>query len=216
MRAPTQPNDLEPPGGKRGTLLDNLATAMGAAAGADLQAVLDLAGVSPRQVNEIFGGSGGLMIALGERFAGSLLAPLRNCNTESAFREVLLEFGRQFSDAYADAKLSTVYRLAIAERIRDEDLGRAFYRAGPGKVVAGLEEFFRAAQVAGIVVPGDSQGLASHFLALLRGGWKVTGVARDTRVPGQEQLEQHDEIAHVVDIFCSGLHVESNNAHAAC
>ena len=181
---------------------------------ASIEAVIATTRFSYRDIVDAFGSGSGLLVALVERLALSMLEPLGDGATAQAFQESLHAFGRRVTDARAASQLKCLYRIALTDAIRQNGIARDFYRRGPGLLATGLAGFFDAAQAAGVVVPQASHALASHLMALLRSSLDLSdaialrGTSSDTQhAPG--------DISPVIELFCGGIQRKVNHAYFA-
>lgn len=166
-----------------------------------IEAVIAATEVTSQNIASKFGDTSGLIIALAEMVAMSMLQPLEDCTTEAGFRKSLLEFGSRVTDEYSGPQLKRLHRIALTDVIRNTGVGRDFYKHGPGLVQNELARFFRSAQAAGIVLSDDSHRLASHLMALLRAGWDLSGTAPQD-VPNPSP---HDDVDLIIERFCAGI-----------
>ena len=200
---------------RRYTILSEVADALWAADSGirSIEAVIATTDLGSREIADAFGDNRGLVIALAEMLAASMLEPLEGSTTAASFRRKLIAFGHRVTNEHSVAQLKSLYRIALTEVIRNTGIGREFYKRGPGSLTAGLARFFKAAQTAGIVLEEDCDALASHFLALLRASFDLSDTF-PSDVSKELSYEQGD-VSHIVDLFCAGIHTGARNAHAA-
>ncbi len=190
-------------GARRDAILQDVADAIRTVDGdpTNIESVIATSNSSQQEVVVQFGSASGLVIALMEKVARSMLQPLVYCRNEDEFRRSLLEFGYRVTDETSGLQMQRLYRIALTGIIRDASVGRDAYRHGPGLVKDELARFFRAAQAAGVDLTGDSHRLASHLMALLRAKWSLAGIApRD--IPA---ASPHDEVNRIIELFCAGI-----------
>jgi hypothetical protein len=200
---------------RRYTILSEVADALGAADSGirSIEAVIATTGLESQEIVDAFGSNQGLVIALAEMLAASMLEPLEGCTTAASFRRKLVAFGHRVTNEHSASQLKSLYRIALTEVIRNTGIGREFYQHGPGSLTAGLARFFEAAQRAGIVLEENCDALASHLLALLRASFDLSDTF-PSDVSRELKYEQGD-VSHIVDLFCAGIHTGANDAHAA-
>jgi hypothetical protein len=200
---------------RRYTILSEVADALRTADSGirSIEAVIAATDLGSQEVADAFGGNDGLVIALAEMLAASMLEPLEGFTTAASFRQKLVAFGHRVTNVHSASQLKNLYRIALTEVIRNTGIGRDFYQHGPGLLTAGLARFFKAAQTAGIVQEEDCHALASHFLALLRASFDLSDTF-PSDVSKELSYEQGD-VSHIVDLFCAGIHTGAKNAHAA-
>jgi hypothetical protein len=200
---------------RRYTILSEVADALRAADSGlrSIEAVIATTDLSSQEIADAFGSNHGLVIALAEMLAASMLEPLEGCTTAPSFRRKLLAFGHRVTNENSASQLKNLYRIALTEVIRNTGIGRDFYKHGPGLLTAGLARFFKAAQTDGIDLEEDCHALASHFLALLRASFDLSDTF-PSDVSKELSYEQGD-VSRIVDLFCIGIHTGANNAHTA-
>ncbi|MBJ2154601.1 TetR/AcrR family transcriptional regulator C-terminal domain-containing protein [Variovorax sp. IB41] len=200
--------------GRRDAILKEVATAAEHASSsfASIEAVIAATRFSYQDIVDAFGNGSGLLVALVERLAMSMLEPLGDGTAAHSFHDSLQAFGRRVTDARAASQLKCLYRIALTDAIRQNGLARNFYRRGPGLVAAGLAGFFDAAQAAGIVVPQASHALASHLMALLRSSLDLSNTIA-LRGASSETLHVPGDISQVIELFCGGIEIKVNHAY---
>ncbi|RST48897.1 TetR/AcrR family transcriptional regulator C-terminal domain-containing protein [Variovorax sp. MHTC-1] len=200
---------------RRHAILKEMADALRSASSGitSIEAVIATTNVTPQEIGNAFGDNQGLLVAIAEALAVSMLEPLDDCTTEVAFRQKLLAFGHRVTDEYSASQLKNLYRIAVTEVIRNTGVGCDFYNHGPGLLTAGLTRFFKAAQTAGIAVGQDSRNLASHLLALLRASFDLSDTFPADK-PNESSHEQRD-VSRIIELFCVGIQAGGKNAQAA-
>jgi TetR/AcrR family transcriptional repressor of mexJK operon len=81
----------------------------------------------------------------------------------------LTEIAQRFLDLVLSPDAIAVNRITIAEAARFPQLGEVFWRAGPERTRAQIEEFLRHADAAGTLAVPNPRLAAEQFIALLRG-----------------------------------------------
>ena len=209
---PTPPTD--PQLGRR-EILEEVARALQAAGPGvtNIQAVVAATPVQPEEIDQLFGGFSGLLNALVEAVAQSVLAPLAPAGEGAdAFLPTLIAFGQRVTNPRTALQLRALYRIAITDTIRDARLGQDFYARGPGQVLQGLARFLSTARAAGIPLEGDSHQLASHLMALLKG---YAGLPDGLAHHEPDDTRSLAEVPGIVGMFCLGIQPEAGHAHAA-
>lgn len=204
---------------RRYTILSEAADALRVADSGitSIEAVIATTDLSSQEIADAFGSNRGLVIALAEMLAASMLEPLEGCTTVASFRQKLLAFGHRVTNEHSASQLKSLYRIALTEVIRNTGIGRDFYRHGPGLLTDGLARFFKDAQTAGIVLEEDCHALASHLLALLRASFDLSDTFPSDMSKGtsKELSYEQGDVPQIVDLFCAGIHTGAQNAHAA-
>ncbi|MCR8713106.1 TetR/AcrR family transcriptional regulator C-terminal domain-containing protein [Stenotrophomonas indicatrix] len=181
---------------------------------AEFSHLLESCGITEHEVRHQFRSRRDLLLALCRQRAALMLAPLRPCRNRVEFRQALLDFGYCFCEASLQLQRVAIYRLGIAESTQDREFGSEFFESGPAMVSRALSDFIEAAQTAGIVESCDSRILASHLLALLRGGRQLADMLDREEACGAV-TDTAGEVARIVDLFCMGLHAEGFHGNSA-
>lgn len=178
----------------------------------NIQAVIAATRFSLQDIVDEFGSTSHLFNAMVETASTSLLEPLDDCTNELSFQQKLLAFAHRATDAYSAVQLRCLYRIAVTDDIRNAGMGRDFHHYGPGLVADGLTRFFMAAQEAGIGLEEDSRRLASHLMALLRANLDIS--APLTSETSNETTSPRDKVSRIIELFCAGIEMEADDAHA--
>jgi AcrR family transcriptional regulator len=135
-----------------------------------MDAVAREAGVSKATLYAHFEGKEALFAANVEieceKLRQALEPPLQEVTDVPA---MLRQFGAAFLDLVYGPKGIAVYRIMTAEAERFPELGRAFYEAGPARVLAALATLLGRAAGRGLLALADPREAAEQFIALLRG-----------------------------------------------
>ncbi|HSV58682.1 MAG TPA: TetR/AcrR family transcriptional regulator C-terminal domain-containing protein [Variovorax sp.] len=197
----------------RYTILSEVADALQAADSGvrSIEAVIAKTDLSVQEIADAFGSNDGLVIALAEMLAASMLEPLEGSTTAASFRPKLIAFGHRVTNEHSASQLKNLYRIALTEVIRNTGIGPDFYKHGPGLLRDELARFFEAARSAGIVGEEDSHYLASHLLALLKASFDLS----DTFPSDGSKHSSHErgDVSQIIDLFCAGIHTGAENAH---
>ena len=200
---------------RRFTILSEVAHALRTADSGvrSIEAVIATTDLSSQEIADEFGSNQGLIIALAEMLAVSMLEPLEGCTTTASFRRKLIDFGHRVTNEHSASQVKSLYRIALTEVIRNTGIGRDFYKHGPGLLTDGLARFFKAAQTDGIDLEEDCHALASHFLALLRASFDLSDTFPSDM--SKELSYEQGDVSQIADLFCAGIHTGANNAHPA-
>ncbi len=135
-----------------------------------MDAVAREAGVSKATLYAYFDSKGSLFAAIvGEACARQ--AEGGQCvfaEEEGDLAERLLRLGRSYLSFLMRDEVLAIHRVVLAEGPRFPELGRAFFEAGPRRMVARLAEDLRLLQHQGRLRAGDPTLAAEQFLSLLR------------------------------------------------
>jgi AcrR family transcriptional regulator len=173
-------------------------------AAASIDAIIERAGGSKRNIYSAFGNKEGLFAAIVRRNADSAIATLPIDGLgELSLRETLTVFGRHLMAVYMSPSVIGVYRIAVTEAHRFPDLVRSFYEEGPGRMAARLAEVLEASKQQGDVRIDDCRVAASQFVGMIRDNLHLQVVL------GLRGFLTTDEanaaVASAVDIFLNGV-----------
>jgi AcrR family transcriptional regulator len=173
-------------------------------AATSIDAIIERAGGSKRNIYNEFGNKEGLFAALVGTFAEKALSSLAVEEIEGRdLRETLLRFGHQLMTIYMSPALIGVYRTVVAEANRYPDLGRTFYDCGPARATKRLAEVLEGAKARGEVRADDCVRVADHFVGLIRDNLHLQ-VVLGLRPPPDEK-ETQEVVLSAVDVFLTGI-----------
>ncbi|MHB0790758.1 TetR/AcrR family transcriptional regulator C-terminal domain-containing protein [Bradyrhizobium sp. 5.13L] len=137
---------------------------------ADLDGILDRAGLSKEEVLRAFQSSDNLIVAIAEHKATLISQPLvtraRPSTIEDA-RETLNEFGRVAWKEYSTTLVGFI-RMLMTEGASNPALKRRVHAAGQLAVIIELRKFLSTASERGILSVTDAQLYAEQLLGMLR------------------------------------------------
>jgi AcrR family transcriptional regulator len=169
-----------------------------------IDAIIERAGGSKRNIYNEFGNKEGLFAALVTGFAEKALSSLViDQNEDHDLREMLHSFGRHLMAVYMAPGPIRLYRTIIAEANRYPDLGRTFYELGAARATARLAEVLEAARAKGEIQADDCARIADHFVGMIRGNLHLQ-VVLGVRPPPSEQ-EADDAVLSAVDLVLAAL-----------
>lgn len=173
-------------------------------AATSIDAIIERAGGSKRNIYNEFGNKEGLFAALVSTFAEKALSSLVIEETEGRdLRETLIAFGRQLMAIYMSPALIGVYRTVVSEANRYPDLGRTFYECGPARATNRLAEVLAAAKERAEIQADDCFRVADHFVGLIRDNLHLQ-VVLGLRPPPDER-ETRQAVLSAVDLFLLGV-----------
>ncbi len=173
-------------------------------AATSIDAIIDRAGGSKRNIYNEFGNKEGLFAALVSTFAEKALSSLVIEEVGGRdLRETLIAFGHQLMTIYMSPALIGVYRTIVAEANRYPDLGRTFYECGPARATSRLAEVLEAAKARGEIHARDCIRVADHFVGLIRDNLHLQ-VVLGLRPPPDE-AETNEVVLSAVDVFLNGI-----------
>ena len=153
-----------------------------------MDAVAREAGVSKATVYAHFEGKEALFAAnVGvecEKLRAALTPPDEDVSDVEA---MLRQFGTAFIALVYGPKGIAVYRIMTAEAERFPELGRAFYEAGPARVLAALSTLLERAAGRGLLDLADPREAAEQFIALMRGERHLRQLLGIAASPGPEE-----------------------------
>jgi AcrR family transcriptional regulator len=173
-------------------------------AATSIDAIIERAGGSKRNIYNTFKNKEGLFSAIVTHNADRILSSLVIEGIEGRdLQETLTAFGRQLLEAYMSPSLLGVYRIAIAEANRFPNLVKAFYERGPGRATARLAEILEEAGKRGEVRTGDYPRMADQFVGMIRDNFHLQVVLGLRSPPSAEEAQKTVDSA--VGIFLNGV-----------
>lgn len=174
-----------------------------------IDAIIDRAGGSKRNIYNEFGNKEGLFTAIVTESADKALSTLMTDESERHdLRETLTAFGRNLFAVYMSPTVIGIYRIAVAEANRFPDLVRSFYDQGPGRTTIRLAEVLEAANRRGEIQTDDCQRVAGHFVGMIRDNLHLQ-VVLGLRPPPSDE-ETGEAVASAVEILLNGIRPRRN------
>ena len=177
-------------------------------AATSIDAIIERAGGSKRNIYSEFGSKDGLFTALVAEHVEPVLSALsiEDPGTRD-LRDTLMRFGCRLLDIYMTPAVVGIYRIVITECARFPKLVRKFYDHGPGRASTELAAVLEAARGRGDIRLGDCATAADHFVGMVRGNLHLQ-VALGLRPPPDED-ETRRVVGSAVDIFLDGARTGS-------
>jgi AcrR family transcriptional regulator len=162
---------LVKPGARREALLQAAAEVFfeqGYAA-TSIDAIIERAGGSKRNIYNAFGNKEGLFAAIVYENASKLLSTLDVGLIEGHdLEEMLTTFGKRLLDLYTSPNLMGLYRIVVCEAHRFPGLVKVFHDQGPGRATQRLAEVLEAARERGEIQTQDCAQVSRHFVGMIR------------------------------------------------
>jgi AcrR family transcriptional regulator len=175
-------------------------------AAASIDAIIERAGGSKRNIYSEFGNKQGLFAAIVTGNADDALSSLPIDDIERRdLAETLTVFGRHLLRIYMSPTVVGIYRLAVTEANRFPDLAKAFYEQGPGRTTIRLAQILEEAQKRDEIRMGDCRQLADRFIGMIRDNLHLQ-VVLGLRPPPSE-AEMRDAVETTVDLFLNGIRI---------
>lgn len=173
-------------------------------AAASIDAIIERAGGSKRNIYSAYGNKEGLFAAIVRRNADSAIAslPLEGLG-DLGLRETLTAFGRHLMTVYMSPAVVGVYRIAVTEARRFPELVRSFYEEGPGRMAGRLAEILDASRKRGDVRIEDCDVAASQFVGMIRDNLHLQVVLGLRNPPTRQEADA--AVTSAVDIFLDGV-----------
>jgi AcrR family transcriptional regulator len=173
-------------------------------AATSIDAIIERAGGSKRNIYNDFGNKEGLFAAIVTENADRVLSTLEIEDVEGRdLGETLTAFGETLMVAYMSPILISIYRMVVTEANRFPDLVRSFYEKGPERAVLRLARVLEAARARGEIGVGDCELAASHFVGMIRDNLHLQ-VILGLRPP-PSAAESEAAVASAVTIFLHGV-----------
>ena len=153
--------------------------------------------VSKRDLYSLFRSKQAMLSACIAERAERMRVPLHlpPPRSRAALTATLATFGTTLIGEISRPEVLATYRLAILEADRAPDVARTLDREGRAGTMAALAELLRAAQVAGLLGPGDPDAMAEQFIALLWGGLLVRLLLKVADPPDAREAERRARVA---------------------
>jgi AcrR family transcriptional regulator len=176
-------------------------------AAASIDAIIERAGGSKRNIYSEFGNKEGLFAAIVAGNADEALSSLPVDDIEGRdLADTLTAFGRHLLQIHMSPTVIGIYRLAITEANRFPDLVKTFYEQGPGRTTIRLAEILERAQARHEIGVGDCLRLADRFIGMIRDNLHLQ-VVLGLRPPPSEK-EARDAVESAVDLFLNGIRTD--------
>lgn len=169
-------------------------------AAASIDAIIERAGGSKRNIYNAFGSKEGLFAAIVEQSADQLLSTLDVGQIEGHdLEEILTTFGKRLLDRYMSPDLMGLYRIAVCEAQRFPNLMKVFHEQGPGRGTQRLAEVLEAAKARGEIQTQDCLQVSRHFVGMIRDNLlqALVGI----------RPEPQEAVTSAVELFLNGVRV---------
>lgn len=173
-------------------------------AATSIDAIIERAGGSKRNIYNEFGNKQGLFLALVAENADKALSALAIEEIGGRdLRETLTAFGQHLMAIYMSPTLIGIYRIAVTEANRFPDLVASFYEQGPGRATSQLAEVLEGARDRKEIRADDCQRVAGHFVCMIRGNLHLQVVLGLRPPPSGEEVKE--AVASAVEVFLNGV-----------
>jgi AcrR family transcriptional regulator len=173
-------------------------------AATSIDAIIDRAGGSKRNIYNEFGNKQGLFSAIVKESADKVLSTLVIERIEGHdLRATLTAFGQHLMGVYMSPTLIGIYRIAVTEANRFPDLVKSFYEQGPGRATSRLAEVLEVANKRGEIRTDDCLRLAGHFVGMIRDNLHLQVVLGLRRAPSDEEAQE--AVGSAVEVFLNGV-----------
>lgn len=171
---------------------------------ASIDAIIERAGGSKRNIYKEFGNKEGLFSAIVAQCADQALAILAIDDVvEHDLKATLTMFGHRLMETYMSPAVINIFRIVITEAHRFPDLVQKFYDVGPGRTTNRLAEVLEAAKKRGEISTDDCPRAAAHFVGMVRDNLHLQVVLGLRPPPSSEEISVAVESA--VNVFLHGV-----------
>jgi AcrR family transcriptional regulator len=178
-------------------------------AATSIDAIIERAGGSKRNIYNEFGNKEGLFSAIVTENADKVLSTLAIEEIEGHdLRETLTAFGEHLMSGYMSPTLIGIYRMAVTEANRFPDLVKSFYEQGPGRATSQLAEVLEIAKKLGEIRADDCLRLAGHFVGMIRDNLHLQVILGLRQPPSNKEMRA--AVASVVELFLNGVRPHSD------
>lgn len=173
-------------------------------AATSIDAIIERAGGSKRNIYSEFGNKQGLFSAIVRENADRVLSTLVIEQTEGHdLRATLTAFGQHLMGVYMSPTLIGIYRIAVTEANRFPDLVKSFYEQGPGRATSRLAEVLEAAYKRGELRTDDCSRMAGHFVGMIRDNLHLQVVLGLRTAPSDKEAKA--AVRSAVEVFLNGV-----------
>ncbi|WP_018237373.1 TetR/AcrR family transcriptional regulator [Ensifer sp. BR816] len=173
-------------------------------AATSIDAIIERAGGSKRNIYNEFGNKEGLFAAIVTENSDKVLSTLGIEEIERHdLRETLTAFGRHLLAVYMSPAVIGIYRIAVTEANRFPHLVKSFYEQGPARATSRLAEVLEAARERGDIRTTDCRRAAGHFVGMIRDNLHLEVVLGLRPPPSDEEAQA--AVASAVEIFLNGV-----------
>jgi AcrR family transcriptional regulator len=173
-------------------------------AAASIDAIIERAGGSKRNIYNEFGNKEGLFLAIITENADKVLSAVAIEEIEGHdLRETLTAFGQRLMGGYMSPTLIGIYRMAITEANRFPELVKSFYEQGPGRATSQLARVLESAKKRGEIRVDDCPRVAGHFVGMIRDNLHLQVVLGLRPPPSNKEMQA--AVASAVEIFLNGI-----------
>lgn len=174
-------------------------------AAAHIDAIIERAGGSKRNIYNEFGNKEGLFTALVSESAEAAVSALAVGGFEGRnLEEILHEFGRRLLNLYMSPTLIGVYRSIMSEAGRFPELARDFFEKGPGHASDRLAKVLEEAHDRGEIEVENCHAAADQFVGMFRDNLHLRVVLGLQPPPSSAEIEM--AVTSAVDIFLHGIY----------
>lgn len=173
-------------------------------AATSIDAIIERAGGSKRNIYNEFGNKQGLFSAIVRETADKVLSTLVIEEIEERdLRETLAAFGRHLMRVYMSPTLIGIYRIAVTEANRFPDLAKSFYEQGPARGTSRLAEILEVANERSEIRTDDCLRAAGHFVSMIRDNLHLQVVLGLRPAPSDEEVQE--AVGSAVEVFLNGV-----------
>lgn len=177
-------------------------------AATSIDAIIERAGGSKRNIYNEFGNKEGLFAAIVTENADKVLSTLAIEEIQGRnLRETLTVFGQHLMGGYMSPTLIGIYRMAVTEANRFPDLVKSFYDQGPGRATTQLAEVLEIAKERGEIRADDCLRLAGHFVGMIRDNLHLQVILGLRSPPSDKEMKA--AVASAVELFLNGVRSHS-------
>ncbi|KQO75936.1 TetR/AcrR family transcriptional regulator [Rhizobium sp. Leaf262] len=185
--------------------------------GLELDEIIERAGGSRRNVDDVFGGREGIFIASISRLCSELINPLEGVVVPHDTPESnLMRLGEHISELSRDTKTLALHRLMIAEAVRFPELSQTIYHFGRGRGVGAVEAIIEQNRnrLNEPFQKISSLSLAEMFFCLIINETEVQALIRVNR-EAQKSDNIDEMVRSAVTLFIKGT-FQKDQANESC
>lgn len=157
-------------------------------AGASMDAIAEMAGVSKPTIYQYYGAKEALFAAMMDTARDAMLEPFDGTGDMVA---QLHRFAWAYADTVMRPELLGLARLVIGEAARFPEIGAAYQSAGPDRLLAGIIAWLEGQRAGARLRFDDGELAAQDLWALILSAPRTQALHRPDAIPGREEIRRY-------------------------
>lgn len=173
-----------------------------------LEAIIERAGGSRRDIYAEFGNKEGLFAALIEETVQRAIPHVSaDVNGTKSIREILLTMMQGIAELVFSPVSLAMFRVVVGDCTRFPELAKKYFEFAPEKIARTLATVLEAAKKRGEIADIDTNMAAEFLLSAVRGHRHLHVAMRLRQAPDKEEM--HLLVTNAVDCFLNGVTVSA-------